>query len=130
MKNIIRLGTAFLLCIIVSSCKKQPGYGGLATVTGRVYVYDYNNSNILEAEGYTGDINVFLNADDTPGLLDDISTDFDGYYRFDGLRKGKYTVWVFEDCDTCTDNKRVIKQSFEIKKNNEEISIPDFKIKI
>ncbi len=125
-------GITMMLCLLVAwtSCKKTPGYGGLATITGKVYVYDYNNSNVLEAEGYTGDVNVFLSADDYPGQLDDVGTDFNGAYRFEGLRKGRYTVWVFEDCDTCTDNKRVIKQSVNIEKNNAEIELPDFKIKI
>lgn len=114
----------------VSACKKEPGYGGLATVSGRVYVYDYTPSNVLEAEGYTGDVKVFLNADNQIGVIDDVNTDYNGYFRFEGLRKGKYTLWVFEECDTCTDNKRVIKQSFEVDKNKAEIVLPDFKIKM
>lgn len=130
MRNFIRLITVILLFVGVSACKKEPGYGGLATVTGRVYVYDYNQSNVLEGEGYTGDWNVYIKADDRPGQLDDISTDLNGYFQFEGLRKGKYTIWVFEDCDTCTDNKRAVKQLIEIKKNNEDIVLPDFKIKI
>ncbi|MBU3677262.1 MAG: carboxypeptidase regulatory-like domain-containing protein [Chitinophagaceae bacterium] len=130
MKNFIRHTTVILFLLGCFACKKEPGYGGLATITGRVYVYDYNPSNVLEAEGYTGDVSVFLKADDFPGVLDDVNTDYNGYYRFDGLRKGKYTIWVFEDCDTCTDNKRVVKQSFEVTQQKAEISLPDFKIKI
>lgn len=116
--------------LTAESCKKAPGYGGLAQITGKVYVYDYNTNNILEAEGYTADVNVYISADDQPGQLDDVGTDINGAFRFDGLRKGKYTVWVFEDCDTCTENKRVVKQLVTIEKNNAKIELSDFKIKI
>jgi len=128
----ITLSVWVLLVFILTaeSCKKSPGYGGLAQITGKVYVYDYNTNNVLEAEGYTADVNVYISADDQPGQLDDVATDINGAFRFDGLRKGKYTVWVFEDCDTCTENKRVIKQLVSIEKNNAKIELSDFKIKI
>lgn len=128
----ITLSVWLLLCFLITwtSCKKSPGYGGLAQITGKVYVYDYNANNILEAEGYTADINVFISANNQPGQLDDVGTDINGAYLFDGLRKGKYTIWVFEDCDTCTENKRVVKQEVTIEKNNAVIELPDFKIKI
>lgn len=126
------MGITALLCFLLTStsCKKSPGYGGLATITGKVYVYDYNTSNVLEAEGYTSDMNVYISADDIPGQLDNVGTDINGAYLFDGLRKGHYTVWVFDNCDSCTDNKLVVKQSVNIEKNNAEIVLPDFKIKI
>jgi hypothetical protein len=130
MKN--TLSIVMLLCLLSAwtSCKKAPGYGGLASIIGKVYVYDYNNSNVLEAEGYTADMDVYISTEETPGQLDKVGTDINGAYLFDGLRKGSYTVWVFEDCDKCTDNKQVVKQSVNIEKNNSRIELPDFKIKI
>lgn len=131
MKKItLSVWVLLVFLLTAESCKKSPGYGGLAQITGKVYVYDYNTNNILEAEGYTADVNVYISADDQPGQLDDVGTDINGAFRFDGLRKGKYTVWVFEDCDTCTENKRVVKQLVTIEKNNAKIELSDFKIKI
>jgi hypothetical protein len=112
------------------SCEKEPGFGGLAEIVGKVYVFDYNPEGVLVSEGYTGDIEVFLSVDGQPGVLERARTDFDGSYRFRELRKGTYNIWVFSDCDKCTDNKEPIIQKVIVSSNRQDISLEDFRIRL
>lgn len=120
--------SAVLLCI--SSCEKEPGFGGLATISGKVYAYDYNPQGILIGEGYTGDLEVFISVEGQPGVLDRIRTSFDGSYLFSRLRKGTYVVWVFSYCNNCPDNQEPIKKTVRVTSNREKIILEDFRIRI
>jgi len=119
-----------VLATIFTSCEKEPGFGGLASISGKVYAYDYNNSGRLEAEGYTGDIVVYLAAENSDEILERARTDFKGAYIFRELRRGSYNVWVFSDCDKCTNNQEPIIKKVVIKSNKEKITLDDFKINI
>lgn len=119
-----------LAVLFLMGCEKEPGFGGLATISGKVYAYDYNNSDRLEAEGYTGDIEVFLAAENSDEILERARTDFKGAYIFRELRKGTYNVWVYSDCDKCTANQEAVIKKVEIKSNKENIRLEDFKISI
>jgi hypothetical protein len=116
--------------VFISSCEKEPGFGGLATITGKVYAFDYNPAGSLIGEGYTGDIEVFISVEGQPGVLDRIRTSFDGSYIFTQLRKGSYVIWVFSDCDICTDNKEPVSQIVKVNSNRQEITLEDFRIRI
>jgi hypothetical protein len=120
----------FFLLLTVSSCEKEPGFGGLASISGKVYAYDYNNSGRLEAEGYTGDIVVYLAAENSDEILERARTDFKGAYVFRELRKGTYHVWVYSECDKCTNNQEAVIKKVVVKSNKENIRLEDFKINI
>lgn len=135
MNKIITIPLTLRLILLISistflSCEKEPGFGGLAEISGKVYVFDYNPQEILVAEGYTGDIEVFLSVEGQPGVLERVRTDFDGSYRFRELRKGTYNIWVFSDCDKCTDNKEPILQKTIVSSNRQKISLEDFRIRL
>ena len=135
MNKITAIPLTLRLILIISmsaflSCEKEPGFGGLAEINGKVYVFDYNPEGVLVAEGYTGDIEVFLSVDGQPGVLERVRTDFDGSYRFRELRKGTYNIWVFSDCDKCTDNKEPILQKTIVSSNRQKISLEDFRIRL
>jgi hypothetical protein len=124
------LSIIVMASVLLCACEKEPGFGGLATVTGKVYAFDYNPAGSLIAEGYTGDIEVFIGVEGQPGVLDRIRTGFDGSYIFTQLRKGTYVVWVFSDCDTCTDNKEPVLQIVKVTSNRQKINLEDFRIRI
>jgi hypothetical protein len=119
-----------LVLLLFTGCEKEPGFGGLASISGKVYAYEYNNSGRLEAEGYTGDIVVYLAAENSNEILERARTDFKGAYLFRELRKGTYHVWVYTDCDKCTNNQEPVVKKVVIKSNKENIMLEDFKINI
>lgn len=120
------------LCILfLFSCSKEAGFGGLSSISGKVYAKDYTpNSGIIEAEGYTADMKVYISVEGSGFILQDTRTDLGGSYKFDGLRKGKYQVWTFTECDTCTNNQEAVIQTIEIKDRKEDAVLSDFFINI
>lgn len=124
------LSVVLVLSVFISSCEKEPGFGGLATITGKVYAFDYNPAGNLIGEGYTGDIEVFISIEGQPGVLDRIRTSFDGSYLFNQLRKGTYVIYVFSYCDACTDNQEPVVQTVKITSNRQQINLEDFRIRI
>jgi hypothetical protein len=135
MNRLIRHSFTLLLILLFSTaifnaCEKEPGFGGLAEISGKVYVFDYNPEGILVAEGYTGDIEVYIGVDGQQGVLERVRTSFDGTFRFRELRKGTYDIWVFSDCDSCTDNKEPIIQKTVVSSNRQKITLEDFRIRL
>jgi len=131
----MRKPTLILLLIGVilsaTSCKKEAGFGGLSTITGKVYAFDYTpNSGIIEAEGYTANIRVFIGVKNSQQILDEIRTNVNGEFEFDRLRSGTYELWTFTDCDTCTNNETPVLKEVIIETNNEDKELSDFVINI
>jgi len=129
MKKIIWAAFA-LVTLVALGCKKEPGFGGLASISGKVYAIDSTSGGNLKDEGYIGDYDVFIGIDGEPGLLDNIKTSYDGSYQFAELRKGTYNVWVYRRCDACAGDILLIKKTVVIKSNKEEKVLDDFKVVI
>lgn len=120
-----------LMMISLMACKKEAGFGGQASVTGKVFVYDTNKEQTdTLAQGYVGNINVFLSVDGKAGILEQVDTDLNGAYKIEELRKGTYKIWVYSDCITCPDDIEAMSQTIVVKKNKEEITLPDFIIRL
>ncbi|MCO5234286.1 MAG: hypothetical protein LC105_00870 [Chitinophagales bacterium] len=118
------------LALTTISCKKEEGYGGLASVSGRVYAHDYSNSGELLSEGYAGDIEVYIKAKDGKEVIDRIRTIYDGYFQFAQLRKGNYEVWVYSDCKACPNGVEAIIQEVKVADKKSKIELPAFEINI
>lgn len=127
-KNITLLG--LLIVILLSSCTKEAGFGGLANITGKVYAKDYTPAGIIEAEGYTADMKVVISVEGSGVVLDEVRTDVNGSYKFENLRKGKYQVWSFTECDKCTNNETPVIKSAEITDKKENLVLEDILINI
>lgn len=117
-----------LFILFSSSCTKEPGFGGLASVEGKVYAKDFTPGGIIEAEGYTADMKVVIEVMGSGQILDETRTDLTGTYKFDKLRKGTYQVYTFTECDTCTNNEDPVVQTIEITEKKQEIKLEDFLI--
>ena len=88
---------------LMSSCDKEPGEGGNSTITGKVYVRDYDPYFLfLETEYYASDEEVFLIYGDGITPNDRIWTGPNGDFEFPYLRPGKYQVYVYSDDSTMT----------------------------
>jgi hypothetical protein len=114
--------------ILNMACKKGPGVGGRATITGKVYARNFSSSFVQNDSGYLGGQKVYIKYGDDPGVGDDVETDLNGTYSFDYLREGKYTVYVYSKQLINNLLDISVTQTVEITKKKEEKVLPDFDI--
>lgn len=116
--------------LLLNSCAKPEGEGGTSTIQGKVYAYDYNGSGVLQGEFYAADEDVFIIYGDEDNYYDDsFKTSFDGSFRFQYLRPGTYTIFVYSDCISCPSGTEALTQTVEITGNNQDIILDDFEIR-
>ena len=131
----LKIVLPLLLSVILISCNKEPGPGGLASIKGKVYAYDLTNGLDTAAKGYLAEIRVYIGQAESSTYFDDIRTSYDGSYEFKFLRKGKYKLWVVSKTDTAfyaprPDRQEYYIQDAEVKEKKEEVTLPDFIINI
>jgi len=124
---------SFLAFIIMGGCTKEPGVGGSATVTGKIYVKDYNSFGTLVDEYYAQDYNVYLIYGDDGGAYDDdVSTSHDGAFEFKYLQKGKYELFLYSKhayCSGCTyGSDSVITVNFEVTDKKQIIELSEITV--
>ncbi len=86
---------AFFVIVTIGGCEKPPGPGGRATVTGRVYSYDWDNTQrYLISKGYASGENVYICYGSNTVVGKDVKTSTDGSFQFLYLTKGHYRVFV------------------------------------
>lgn len=118
----------FTLTLSFSSCKKEPGEGGLATIKGRIYCKDYDKFGNLISEGYLPDENVYISYGDRTVVDNDVNTSYDGSFAFEFLQKGDYTVFAYTVCDTCQFQTASVLKKVHISKMREVVDIGDISI--
>jgi hypothetical protein len=120
----------FVITIMLfTSCEKDPGRGGLATIRGKVYGYDYNSSGVLHDSGYVSAIHVYISYGNNTWVDDDVRTSATGEYAFRGLQKGSYRLFVVSKCETCNFNQENVTQQAEITNEDQDLILPVFIIK-
>lgn len=107
-------------------CEKEPGEGGLASISGKIFVQDYNgNCSELRDEYYGIDEEVYIIAGDDPSYFERVRTGPDGTYWFPYLRKGDYTVYCLsENCDA-PGQLEAVERNVRIVKRKEEKVLTD-----
>ncbi|MFQ5334989.1 MAG: hypothetical protein ACE5DN_02835 [Flavobacteriales bacterium] len=112
----------------LNSCKKTEGVGGGATITGNMYymTYDWNGKFIAKEEAR--DENVYIIYGDHSIYDDDVNTNYDGSYKFPYLRKGDYTVFAYQDCDTCDNGVQKVEITATISDKNETLALDDMEL--
>lgn len=121
----------FFSVIMLTGCQLQEGPGGAATITGRVYAYDYNSDlTAFRGEQFIGDEEVFIVYGDDEVFSDDVETHYDGTFRFEFLRKGTYTVFVYSKDSTLTDPslQYPVMRTVEITSKSQEINVGTLEI--
>ena len=128
MKNL--LAGMLMLCIFASGCTKEPGVGGTATLAGKVYAFDYNaEMTNLRTEYYAPDEDVFIIYGDDSIFSDRTRTSFDGSYRFEYLRPGKYTVFAYsKNLETKLPPPVAIKKTVTITADQDIVFLEDIRI--
>ncbi|OFY89152.1 MAG: hypothetical protein A3K10_14035 [Bacteroidetes bacterium RIFCSPLOWO2_12_FULL_31_6] len=130
MKNKLLIALT-LITLLISSCSKEEGEGGRASITGKVYAKNYNASfTQLLSQYYAPDEDVFIIYGDNTFYDDKITTDPNGVFEFKHLRKGNYTIFVYSKDTTFTIASGVEAKYIdaEIKDKEEVVELPDFEI--
>ena len=105
---------------ILIACQKEAGKGGTSSITGKVITYELSHFDVpgsnqridTLAYYYHADEEVYIIYGDEDNYYDDsYETSFDGYLRFENLRKGRYKVFIYSDCESDTTGLTVINQS-------------------
>jgi hypothetical protein len=123
--------------LLVCSCEKEAGEGGTSSIVGSVYkistyynVLTQQNDTVYYQLDSGEDIYIIYSDNENDFYDDNIETNWNGQYRFDYLRKGDYTVFIYADS---TDNLNVsydypIFHHVTIEENNATYNLPDFVI--
>ncbi len=132
-----RLLASLIILFFVSSCEKSPGEGGTSTIQGSVYKLS-TYYNVLTQQTDTvyyqldakKDVYIIYSDNENEFYNDNIETNWNGQYRFDYLRKGDYTLFVYTDS---TDALNIsydypIFKHVKIDANNSTVTLPDFVI--
>ena len=118
------------LGIVISSCSKYEGEGGSSTIKGVVREQRFNSLGNLISEYPVSDKDVFIiYGNESTFYDDDIKTSYDGSFEFRYLKKGNYTVFVYEDCSTCPSGVKEVKIPVEITNNNQIVDLDTINIK-
>ncbi len=113
----------FSIILIFNSCKKGPGEGGDATITGTVFVEEWNstfNIHTTSLDRYGEDVDVYIVYGDGPGYDDRTRTDYNGAYSFKYLRKGSYKIYVYSKAPTSTSPSGITEVLVEVNISNKK----------
>jgi len=103
VKNMLRMKFFYLvlplLFLSFLSCNKDEGFGGSSSLEGFVYeVIHYDDNYSFQLDTFpAAKKDVFLIFGDQGYFGDDVEADMNGFYRFDYLRKGNYTVYAYSE---------------------------------
>jgi len=119
----------FLIPIAFIACSKDPGVGGSSSINGTVMVVDIVVGNPVDTTYAEGEDVFLLYGSDTLKPYDDsFETSWNGTYKFDYLRKGTYTVFVYSDDYPNSNENTPVFSTIEIDKNGTEYTLDDIVI--
>lgn len=123
----MRTLTFILAILLLTGCKKTAGEGGKASITGKIWIEEWDNNFLVKKYEYDAyDEDVFIVYGDNISYNDKTSTNFNGQFEFKYLRKGKYKVYVFSDkkqSSSSQNNKEAIIKEVEITGNKQSVDI-------
>ena len=132
-----RLIASFLILFFISSCEKNSGEGGTSSIQGSVYklstyynVLTQQNDTVFYQLDSKKDVYIIYSDNENDFYDDNVETNWNGQYRFDFLRKGDYTLFVYADS---TDGLNIsydypVFKHVKIDANNSTFTLPDFVI--
>ena len=94
--NFYRRLIFIFLFACLTSCKKQPGIGGDATIAGNIHAKHFNTTFTQYISQYpAADVYVYLVPGTDVTYIKRIKTDYNGNYEFKYLYQGNYTVYAY-----------------------------------
>jgi hypothetical protein len=118
------------LSVLIASCSKEEGEGGTSSITGKIYVINYNAEfTDIKDSGYAQEENVYIIYGDNEVYDDDFDTNYDGTYLFQHLRKGDYTIFVYsKNLNPPHTPKTPVMGKVSITENHQEVELEDIVI--
>lgn len=119
MKKLLNL-FFFAPFLFLFGCKKEPGVGGNASISGKVIVRKYNATFTTYLGSYPApDHYIYIVYGDHPGYDNRIKTDYDGNYRFQFLYPGKYQIYTYslDSTGQSLGGQIVVKKDVELRRN-------------
>jgi aspartate aminotransferase len=91
-----------LLCsalLVFAACNKDEGLGGSSSIEGQVYnIVHYDDNFTFQTDTFPAlGKKVYLGFGDELNVGEDVDAGLDGYYRFNYLREGNYTVYALSE---------------------------------
>ena len=132
-----RIITFLLVVFFVSSCEKEAGEGGTSSIQGSVYkLSTYYNVLTQQVDTISyqldskKDVYIIYSDNENDFYDDNVETNWNGQYRFEYLRKGNYTLFVYSDStDALNLNYEYpIFKHVKIDANNSTFNLSDFVI--
>lgn len=117
-----------VLALLLGSCSKEAGEGGSSSISGKLYILDYNSTLTHFNEAYYGSKeDVYIVYGDNTVYNNSMETSFDGSYRFDNLRKGHYRIFAYSKDTTGTIPGGVfaVIKEVDITSNKQNINLED-----
>ena len=128
MKNLFLF---VLISGLIISCNKKPGEGGLASITGKINVEDYNQNFTTLWANYPGaDLDVYIIYGDNVTFNDRVKTGPDGTYQFNALTRGDYKIYTYsKDSSLQSPSGQIsIMEEVTIADKRQEVTVPDITI--
>lgn len=125
-----KIGLLIILSLFLWSCEKGPGEGGMAKISGKIIIEDYNLDFTILRDTYPAQAyDVYIIYGDDPYYGDKIETNFDGYFEFNYLREGEYTIFTYSKDKTLdynmTSKLTTIERKVTIASKKEEVVVED-----
>ena len=109
------LSLSCIALLTFSSCKKEEGEGGKASVTGKVWIKRYDiTGTVLVGQYAAAYENVYIIYGDNATYGDKVETNPDGIFEFKYLRSGKYKVYAYSEGGSISTNRQAVIKDVEI----------------
>lgn len=114
----------FGLLLLSISCGKEAGEGGKNTIEGYVMTQEIRRSdNQVVAEYPSFEDRVYIIYGENAYHADNFILSYNGFYLFEELNKGKYTLFTYSDCLACESGKEAVFMDIKLKERKEEFKV-------
>lgn len=124
MKN-IKFVASILFVLLLSlsffSCEKDEGTGGRASISGTVFNTDFSSNFESVVDAYNmPDVDVYIVYGDDETYSDKTNTNYNGSFKFEYLREGDYTIYVYSEDSSKNSPSEIIPIKVEVSLDKEE----------
>lgn len=125
-----KIGIILVLIIMIGSCKKPAGPGGMASIKGKIYVKNFDAAGYgLISQYYSPGENVYICYGTSTEIGNNVTSSTDGSYQFLYLNKGHYKIFALSR-DTSihvAGSHKLLPVSLEvdITSNTQQFNLPD-----
>jgi hypothetical protein len=100
------------------------GEGGSSTITGTIKAIVLNSAGVEINTFAASNHDVYIVYGSGETVHDDkTETSYDGKFEFRFLEKGNYTIYTYQDCNTCASGEEVVLQEVTISNSKETVNV-------